>query len=1063
MFERTVTYYNNESESTVTAYYPYNSKANEAHNIIIPDTERTGSYEFVGYTKLNNITSNTTSKPELTGNNVSIPTNSENTTVYIVYGRTWIFKYGLNGENTNTIIAYYPYLATESASYSQSYTPPTIDGYTFVGWTTTTQGASANGKVGTLTVSSGTFVAEYVKNEYDLTIIPDGGIYDDSSENVIITQEFGTIYELLIPTRTGYVFGGWKLTGIGELEDNKFTFGIGDATVTAIWIAEDYTVNFDANGGTLTGRQSVTVTYDSTAYSAISASVTLTPPTGYTFAGWYTAASGGEKVYDANGNAVAGTYWNSSKQWIKDLGANGSSMTLYAHWLINTYDIDIALRPDGYGTINQIEIIGVPHGTSIHVDGDTITIGDFTIIATPKDRDEQYTYIFIGWSVSDGQTITGAITIIATFDRVINNYEVTIEVNDSTLGSVDKTSITVPYGTAINTSGNTLTIGSNTITATPKAIEGYTITFTGWSNASGTVTGARTITANFEKEINNYKLIVNVNNSEYGTVNGEDSLTLTVPYGTTFSTNENVLTISGQSSVTAIASEDTAQYAYSFVDWSVESGSITGDTTITANFKYAIKNYVININVNNTEYGTVTQSIVKNVPYGTTYSMSDNVLTIDTTPSTTVTANAKTDTVQYRFYFENWTDSEGLEITSGTVNGDVSLTANFNRALRQYKVTIEVASDSTGYGTVNPTNVTVDYGTSVIEENNTLVIGTNTITATATSGNYTFDYWEIPSSTVNGEMTIYVHFARLYDLTYSVLGDKTGNEYSLTVSDSLGETIQTITREDMKLGGSIKVKDGNEVIISGATITDADSKVYQLLYTLVDGELTTISPVADNINGKPGSSFIMNANKTIELNFVDAYVTEVSGDALIDVTITSTDSTNSADLSGQTVIAQDSEIQIEIPYIQGDEYFYVGFKYTTKDTGETNEVFSDGSTDGNFEVINGEDSYIYTASGITIESIELMVERQLEFDSSILSAYEGLTLKFVSSLGFTRTIIVGNSNNNFTMFEGNWTITVETVDVDEETVSSLKTAIEERYNDTAVDIGPNSFSIMLYN
>ena len=61
------------------------------------------------------------------------------------------------------------------------------------------------------------------------------------------------------------------------------------STLYAHWKANQYTVTFDSNGGTV-GTNSQKVTYGST--------YTLPIPTrmGYTFDGWYTAKTGGAKV-----------------------------------------------------------------------------------------------------------------------------------------------------------------------------------------------------------------------------------------------------------------------------------------------------------------------------------------------------------------------------------------------------------------------------------------------------------------------------------------------------------------------------------------------------------------------------------------------------------------------------------------------------------------------------------------------------------------------------------------------------------------------------------------------
>ncbi|MBO5022366.1 MAG: InlB B-repeat-containing protein [Clostridia bacterium] len=81
--------------------------------------------------------------------------------------------------------------------------------------------------------------------------------------------------------------------------------------------ARTYTISYNANGGTLTGASSNTVKfYDK--YKLSSAT-----RTGYTFAGWYTSASGGTQV-------TTSTCYNSA-----------SNKTLYAHWTANTYNVTL--------------------------------------------------------------------------------------------------------------------------------------------------------------------------------------------------------------------------------------------------------------------------------------------------------------------------------------------------------------------------------------------------------------------------------------------------------------------------------------------------------------------------------------------------------------------------------------------------------------------------------------------------------------------------------------------------------------------------------------------------
>lgn len=129
--------------------------------------------------------------------------------------------------------------------------------------------------------------------------------------------------------RTGYTFNGWGTSTSGgtvfgqddstvkptDLNSNVTSTSSVNRVLYAQWSANSYTVTFDANGGQCsTGSKAVK--YNST-YG------TLPTPTyeGYTFVGWYTAASGGTRVYSTSTYATAG------------------NSTLYAHWSTDTYTV----------------------------------------------------------------------------------------------------------------------------------------------------------------------------------------------------------------------------------------------------------------------------------------------------------------------------------------------------------------------------------------------------------------------------------------------------------------------------------------------------------------------------------------------------------------------------------------------------------------------------------------------------------------------------------------------------------------------------------------------------
>ena len=124
------------------------------------------------------------------------------------------------------------------------------------------------------------------------------------------------------PTRTGYTFKGWytAATGGSKVESGTKVTITANQTLYAQWTAVNYTVSFNANGGN-TPTTSKSVTYNST-YGELP-----TPTrTGYTFKGWYTAATGGSKV--ESGTKVTIT----------------TNQTLYAQWVITYYSVSYRLN-----------------------------------------------------------------------------------------------------------------------------------------------------------------------------------------------------------------------------------------------------------------------------------------------------------------------------------------------------------------------------------------------------------------------------------------------------------------------------------------------------------------------------------------------------------------------------------------------------------------------------------------------------------------------------------------------------------------------------------------------
>ena len=233
-------------------------------------------------------------------------------------------------------------------------------GHSFEGWQTETNGGSIVTENTVVTNENDhTLYAKWDPITYTLTLNANGGSVSPTSIAVKYDKEYGT---LPTPTRTGYTFNGWytSLTG-GTQVTSGTKMGAGNTTIYARWTPISSVVTLNANGGSVS-PSTMTVQYDST-YGTIP-----TPTrTGYTFNGWYTAASGGTQI---SSNTVV---------------TQTSNHTLYAQWTANRYTV--TLNANG-GAVSQSSL--------------TVTYGSqYGTLPEPT----RSNYVFKGWyTASSGGT-----------------------------------------------------------------------------------------------------------------------------------------------------------------------------------------------------------------------------------------------------------------------------------------------------------------------------------------------------------------------------------------------------------------------------------------------------------------------------------------------------------------------------------------------------------------------------------------------------------------------------------------------------------------------------------
>ena len=420
-------------------------------------------------------------------------------------------------------------------------------GYMFKGW----KDASGN------TVTKDTVVndnlkltAEWEIKKYTLTVKPNGGVWNNQTENKTIEQEYmstttidnptkGSTYKITFDSNNTNAtiskniveaerpFSNWKLTKdvndvTTKLENNKFTFGTSNATIEA-----NYGVN--SNNTTLA----------------------LISKAGHTCK-WNTKS-------DGSGTSYSSGYANYS--------AN-SNITLYAICSANSYKV---LLDNQGATTAGTSSVSVTYGKNIS--NITVPAKEYkvTLVYDSTKTEEKKVKLTFGgyYSETNGKGI---------------QY---INASGSGVKSYDKSKDTTLYA-----KWNSASITLPTPSKTGYTFDGWYTQSSGGTKVSNTYTPAGNVTLYAHWTNVNYTLTINPNggiwnnttsnSTKTGTTNSKLSIANPTPKGYTVSFNSN-----GGNNVNSITSQRT------FTNWSLSgSGSISGTTytfgsgnaTLTANY-----------------------------------------------------------------------------------------------------------------------------------------------------------------------------------------------------------------------------------------------------------------------------------------------------------------------------------------------------------------------------------------------------------------------------------------------------------------------------------------------
>ncbi len=626
-------------------------------------------------------------------------------------------------------------------------------------------------------------------------------------------------------------------------------------------------VNYNGTTGqstTISVQQGSTVTWS------------VTAKTGYNFTSMTIEYPGHEEVKTTSSGSFTAT---------EDQYSLVSAVT------IKTFKVTISAGSGG--SVSKSSITNVPYGSTITVSNNQVTINGTTVTATASTG-----HTFSSWSNTSG-TITAARTITANFST--NTY--TVSFSAGTGGSVSQNAIyNVPYGSSISVSNNQVTINGTTVTATANA--GYG--FTSWTNASGTVTGNKTITANFTG------LTYTVSFSA-GTGGSVSQASITgVPYGASISVSNNKVTING-TTVTA-----TASTGYTFSSWTNASGTVTSNKTITANF--TINTYTVSFSAGTG--GTVSKASIANVPYGSTITVSNNQVTIN---GTTVTATASTG-----YGFTSWSN------TSGAITAARTITANFSQSM----VPIEINYNSHATITVNNTTYTGTTGQSTTIS---VTYGSTVSWSVSPNTGYSFVSMTIEYP---GDQYVITNTSGSFSATedqYSMVTSVSGNTYTVSFSAGTGGTVSRASITNVPYGASISVN-GSQVTINGTTVTATANTGYAFTsWTNATGTVT--------------------ANRTITANFAQSMVPiEINYNSHATITVNNVDYTGTTGQSTTISVQEGTTISWSVAPDTGYNFVSMTIEYPGDQYVITNNSGSFTATEDQYSMVASVSATTYTVS-----------------------------------------------------------------------------------------------------
>ena len=546
---------------------------------------------------------------------------------------------------------------------------------------------------------------------------------------------------------------------------------IGTQKVTIPMVKITYDENYVKDG--TTNKQTVEKIYNTELG-------TLRTPTrtGYTFAGWFTEATGGTQISSTTKTPVTDT-------------------TYYAHWNANPLNFANQTISKTFSTSEQkADITGASNGTgnytytekteknSAQKDTNYISINGTTITIAANTPADTYTYVIVATDNNSKVTKESTYTIKIERAKTAN-----AGASDKTYNGTNQTGVT---GTSVTWTGTTSAIDAGTYTAnaTPDANHA-------WSDGT---TNAKAITW----KMNPKSIAVTWGTTTTFTYNGQ-------PQAPTVSAT------SGITGETINVTRTTGTNAGSYTS-TASISSVTGG-------RARKENYTL---TGNTKAFTINKATVA----------TPTNLAISTAGIVTWSSASNATSYQISIDDQNWTNAtSGVDYLStiiGTTGNRTVYVRAINSNANNYTTpsdkasktvavyTTTINSNSTNMGTVDTSSYNVISGATFTTSGNKLTIkgitsGTTTkdlkvVTATNKTG-YSFSKWSVASGTVTTATTITATFtANTYTVAYNGNGATGGSTANTTATYDQSVTIASngFTKTGYTFAGWTTKTDGSD-------------------------------------------------------------------------------------------------------------------------------------------------------------------------------------------------------------------------------------------------------------